>query len=75
MGRHKKRGAKKTLTPLQYKKNQQEANIKWRKEHTKSCNLTLNQDTDKDIIEWLSKQQNRQGYIKELIRQDMKSKS
>ena len=33
--------------------------------------LKLNEVNDKDVIERLSKQNNKQGYIKDLIRTDM----
>ena len=36
----------------------------------KGIYLKLNEDTDKDILERLDKQENKQGYIKELIRTD-----
>ena len=34
--------------------------------------LKLNIKTDADIIEWLNSKENRQGYIKSLIRDDMR---
>lgn len=34
--------------------------------------LKLNTNTDKDLIELLDKQPNIQGYLKRLIREDMK---
>ena len=37
----------------------------------KYISLKLNTNTDKDLIEHLAKQGNTQGYLKELIRQDM----
>lgn len=42
------------------------------KEKMQQVKLTLNKGTDADILAWLEKQQNKQGYIKELIRKDMK---
>lgn len=39
--------------------------------HTTQVKLKLNDKTDADIIEHLSGQSNKQGYIKELIRRDM----
>ena len=38
----------------------------------KYISLKLNTNTDKDMIEHLAKQANVQGYLKELIREDMK---
>ena len=39
---------------------------------TKQIHLKLNLKTDADILEHLEKQENIQGYIKDLIRKDMK---
>ena len=35
--------------------------------------LKLNRNTDADIIDLLAKQENIQGYLKRLIREDMKN--
>ena len=40
--------------------------------HTKQITLKLNLETDKDILEKLEAVGNKQGYIKELIRKDLK---
>ena len=40
--------------------------------NTKQFHLKLNTKTDSDIIERLGKQKSVQGYIKRLIREDMK---
>ena len=48
------------------------ANAKYDKENTKSILLKLNLRTDSDILERLEEVGNKQGYIKELIRRDMK---
>jgi hypothetical protein len=37
--------------------------------------LKLNQNTDRDLIEHLAKQENIQGYLKNLIREDMKKET
>ena len=42
--------------------------------NTKQIHLKLNLTTDKDILDWLAQQESIQGYIKELIRQDMGKK-
>ena len=47
------------------------ANEKYDKVHTTGVYLKLNNETDKDILEYLASVPNRQGYIKQLIRQDM----
>ena len=47
------------------------AQMKYNKEHTKQVTLRLNKRTEADIIEWLDKADNKQGYIKSLIRADM----
>lgn len=51
---------------------QSKASMKYDKKNTKGLYLKLNLKTDADIIEHLAKQENTQGYIKELIRKDMK---
>lgn len=48
------------------------ANAKYDKENTKGIYLKLNLTTDADIIDHLSIKDNTQGYIKQLIRQDIK---
>lgn len=48
-----------------------EAQAKYDKNHTKGIYLKLNKDTDADIIARLEEVDNRQGYIKELIRKDI----
>lgn len=47
------------------------AQLKYNKAHTKQVTLRLNKRTESDIIEWLGKSDNKQGYIKALIRADM----
>ena len=47
------------------------ASQKYNQNNTKIINLRLNNKTDADIIEWLAKQDNKAGYIKELIRADI----
>ena len=49
-------------------KAQSRASAKYDKTHTKGIYLKLNKITDKDIIEFLDKVENVQGYIKKLIR-------
>lgn len=44
---------------------------KYNATHTKQVILRLNHKTDADILAQLSKQESIQGYIKDLIRQDM----
>lgn len=54
-------------------KAQIKASNKYDKENTKQIALRLNKKTDADIIEHLEKQSSKQGYIKEVIRKDIKS--
>lgn len=53
-------------------KAQVRASAKYDKTNTKQFILKLNKTTDADIMEKLTTVGNMQGYIKELIRQDMK---
>ena len=54
---------------------QKRASKKWmnahRKEFEKTVTIKLHKTLDADIIEWLDKQESRQGYIKNLIRKDI----
>ena len=48
---------------------------KYDKEHTKLVVIKLNKKTDADILDQLSKVESKQGYIKGLIRQDIKNQT
>lgn len=48
------------------------ASAKYNKENIKSLAFQLNITTDRDIIDHLAKKDNKTGYIKALIREDMK---
>lgn len=51
---------------------QKKANAKYDKANTKQVVLKLNLKTDADILERLQEVGNKQGYIKDLIRMDLK---
>lgn len=51
-------------------KAQIKASNKYNKENTLTVCLRLNKETDKDIIEILESVNSKQGYIKDLIRND-----
>ena len=51
------------------------ANAKYDAAHTRQIVLKLNEKTDKDILQKLDAQKNRPGYIKDLIRRDIKEQS
>ena len=53
--------------------SKRKANAKYDKAHCKGVYLKLNNETDKDILEKLASVPNVQGYIKQLIRQDIGS--
>ena len=46
---------------------------RWQKENTKIIPVRLNLDGDKDIIHKLDEKENKSGYIKDLIRKDIKN--
>lgn len=48
------------------------ASIRYNKEKTTQFKMSLNNKTDADIIEHLKTRDNKQGYVKQLIRNDMK---
>lgn len=52
--------------------NQSKNSIKYDRENTKRVYIKLNKNTDSDILYYLDSKPNKQGYIKELIRKDMK---
>lgn len=54
---------------------QKRAKEKYDENNTIQVKLKLNLKTDKDIIEALERSGNKQGYIKELIRKDLKEKT
>ena len=47
------------------------ANAKYDSSHTKQIKLQLNLKTDKDVLDRLDQVENKQGYIKGLIRSDI----
>lgn len=52
---------------------QKRAQIKYDKTNTRKITFKFNLKTDADILERLDSVDNRQGYIKELIRSDIES--
>ena len=52
-------------------KAQLKAQSKYDRENTRSIVLKLNLRSDADILAKLDEAENRQGYVKELIRQDI----
>ena len=53
------------------KKAHSKATTKYNQSNVKQVKLNLNRKTDADIIEFLEKQNNTQGLIKQLIRNHM----
>lgn len=51
------------------------ASAKYHASHIKRLPVNLNDRTDQDIIDYLASIDNVQGYIKSLIRADMKEKN
>ena len=43
----------------------------YEKENLRQIRLKINRKTEPDLLAWIEKQDNIQGYIKELIRKDM----
>ena len=54
--------------------SQIKASIKYNKENTVQISLKLNRTTDADLIDSLNRIENKQGYIKGLIRRDIANK-
>lgn len=51
---------------------QKKADRKFKAANTKCFNFEFNKNTDADIIEFLSKQENKLGLLKRLLREEMK---
>lgn len=51
------------------------ANAKYDASHTRQIHLKLNIETDRDILDRLDASGNIQGYIKSLIREDIKKEA
>lgn len=58
--------------PQRYTEAKARANAKYDATHTKQVMLKLNLTTDGDILDRLDEVENKQGYIKGLIRDDIK---
>lgn len=52
---------------------QRRAVAKYDAEHTRQIKMKLNIETDADILAWLDRQPNKQGAIKEAIRDKIKA--
>ena len=50
---------------------QRRAGAKYDAAKTVQVKMKLNRETDADILDWLAQVDNKQGYIKDLIRKDM----
>ena len=49
------------------------ASRKYRASNCRQINIELNKTIDEDILVWLDSQDNKQGYLKKLIRADMEA--
>lgn len=47
----------------------------YKKDNCKRISFELNSNYDQDIIEFLNSKDNKQGYLKELIRKDINSQT
>lgn len=62
---------RKKLSANQYRKNQMEAQRRWRQKHAKSIALQFNVEADADILQKLEHVNNKVDYIRKLIRADI----
>ena len=67
------RGRKRTLTKRQYKKNQAEAQAKWKKDNLKAVSIRFDLKKDIDILTKLAEVPNKTDYLRKLIRADIVS--
>ncbi|MBQ2680023.1 MAG: hypothetical protein IJF98_07490 [Firmicutes bacterium] len=47
---------------------------KYREENVREFRLKINRQTEPELLEWMNKQENYQGYLKSLIRNDIESR-
>ena len=45
--------------------------VRWQKANVTRVQIKLYKNTDADLLEWLEKQENKQGLIKRLLREEM----
>ena len=57
---------------MPYDEAHKQATLRYQAKSIKQIPLRLNRSTDSDIIGWLDKQDSVNGYLKELIREDMR---
>ena len=57
-----------------YNEASAKAALKYHRDKLFQVKFALNKKLDEDIIVWLESQENRQGYLKQLIRDDMTRK-
>ena len=63
--------AREKMPEEEYRRRQRQAQARYDKANTMMVTFKLNHANDADIIEHLSTVENRQGYIKGLIRKDI----
>ena len=54
-----------------YNEKSKQRTLRFQKQNLKQIAFMLNKSTQADLLAWLESQENRQGYIKSLIRADM----
>ena len=59
--------------PYKNKEKRKAYQSRWCKDNIKGFYIKLSKTTDADIINWLADHTNKQGYIKELIRADIRN--
>lgn len=57
--------------PYKDVETRRKAQSKWIRKNTQGFYIRLNKKTDSDIISYLETLENKQGYVKELIRKDI----
>lgn len=60
---------------MKYKESRARANAKYDAANTVQVHLKLNLRTDADILEALAHSGNKQGYLKQLVRADLKKRA
>lgn len=49
--------------------------VKWRKENTRVYSFRLTKNVDRDLIDWVERQPNKNDYFRQLVRDDISRKN
>ena len=61
----------KGATTMAYNEKAKDRSIKYQRENLIQVKFQLSKKSEADLIEWLNSHENKQGYLKQLMREDM----